>query len=51
MPPAYRVLVGCNYRPNPKAPEVRAEPGDVVDDMPAKAARALGPDVVEPVED
>ena len=46
----YRVLIGCDYRPDPKSPEVRAEPGDIVD-MPAKVAKALGPDVVEPVED
>lgn len=36
---AYRVLVGINYRPTPKADEQRAEPGDLVDDVPAKTAK------------
>ena len=35
----YHVLVGINYRPNPKDPERRAEPGDVVDDVPPKVAK------------
>lgn len=47
----YLILVGCNWRPDPKKPEVRAEPGDIVDNMPTKVAKALGPAVVEPVED
>ncbi len=32
----YRVLIGINYRPDPKAAEKRAEPGDIVDDVPKK---------------
>lgn len=36
----HRVLVGINYRPTPKADEVRAEPGDIVDDVPPKVAKA-----------
>ena len=35
---AFRVLVGCNYRPNPKDAERRAEVGDLVDDVPKKLA-------------
>lgn len=32
----YRALNGLNY-PNPKGGEHRAEPGDVVDNLPAKS--------------
>ncbi|WP_427422661.1 hypothetical protein [Lysinibacillus fusiformis] len=33
----YRALVGLDYPPNNKEPKVRAEPGDIVDDLPPKA--------------
>lgn len=38
----YRVLVGINY-PDPKRKDVelRAEPGDLVDDLPARAVKGL----------
>lgn len=36
---SHRVLVGVNYRPTPKADEVRAEPGDLVDDVPSAIAK------------
>ena len=32
--PRYLVLTGLNYPPNGKGSERRAEPGDVVDDLP-----------------
>lgn len=32
----YRALVGLDYPPNNKEPKRRAEPGDVVDDLPPK---------------
>lgn len=38
---SYRVLVGLNYPPNGKGAERRAEPGDVVDDLPAAAVAWL----------
>lgn len=34
--PKYTVLVGIDY-PDGKGGELRAEPGDVVDDLPAKS--------------
>lgn len=37
----YRAVVGLNYPPNNKPPAVRAEPGDVVDDLPPKAIPGL----------
>lgn len=36
----YRVLVGVNY-PDFKGGEVRREPGDVADDIPAKSVEWL----------
>lgn len=33
----YRALVGLNYPQNGKGPERRAEPGDIIDDLPAKS--------------
>lgn len=33
----YRALVGLDYPPNNKEPKVRAEVGDVIDDLPPKA--------------
>lgn len=33
----YRVMVGMNYPPN----EIRAEAGDIVDDLPPKSIRSL----------
>lgn len=41
-PKRYRVLAGLNY-PDParKGQELRAEPGDVVGDLPAKSVRWL----------
>lgn len=54
----YRVVVGINYRPDPKDPEKRAEPGDIVPDLAPKTAvwmleqGIIEPeDVVEKVED
>ena len=50
----HRVLIGCSY-PGPDGPEVRREPGDVVDDLPASVEAALlemhaiGPDNEIPV--
>lgn len=37
----YRVLTGLNYPPNGKGPERRAEPGDLVDDIPTSSASWL----------
>lgn len=37
----YRALVGLNYPPNGKGTECRAEPGDVVNDLPADAIADL----------
>lgn len=37
----YRVLVGLNYPPHGKGRERRAEPGDVVDDLPKSAIAHL----------
>ena len=43
---AYRVLVGLDYPPGK-----RAEPGDVVDDLPAESVKWLEADgCIEPVE-
>lgn len=36
----YRALVGLNY-PNPEGGEFRAEPGDVLDDLPHKSIQWL----------
>lgn len=45
-PTSYRVLVGCNY--TVKGIEVRREPGDVVDDVPADVVDAwLAENVIE----
>jgi len=33
----YRVLTGLNYPPNGKGPERRAEPGDIVNDLPPES--------------
>lgn len=41
MTKAYRVLVGLNYPPHGKGDEVRAEPGDVVTNLPPKSIAAL----------
>jgi hypothetical protein len=38
---AYRVVNGLNYPPNGKGDEVRAEPGDVVTDLPPKSVAYL----------
>ena len=38
--PKYEILVGTNY-PDGKGGELRAEPGDVVDDLPEKAVKGL----------
>lgn len=47
----YKVNVGVNYRPTPQSAEKRAEPGDVVDDVPAKSAKWLLADgVLAPIE-
>lgn len=44
----HRVLVGINYPPGNK----RAEPGDIVDDLPAYAvSKLVNAGVIEPVED
>jgi hypothetical protein len=44
--PKYRVLVGLNYPPNDK----RAEPGDVVDDLPpGSVGWLLDAGAIEPV--
>jgi len=49
---SHRVLIGLNYRPDPKSPEKRAEPGEIVDDVPAKVVEELvAQGVLEPVED
>jgi hypothetical protein len=34
---SYRVLVGLNYPPNGKGVERRAEPGDLVGDLPPQS--------------
>lgn len=39
----WKVLVGINYRPDGASDEVRAEPGDVVEDLPEKAAKWMEP--------
>lgn len=39
MAASYEVVVGVNYRPHGKGKEVRAEPGDVVDDVAEKTAK------------
>jgi hypothetical protein len=36
---SHRVLVGINYPPHGKGDEVRAEVGDVIDDIPPKVAK------------
>ena len=41
MSDPHRVLVGINYTPSGKKDEVRAEKGDVVDDLTQKDARTL----------
>jgi len=49
---SYEVKVGIDY-PDPKSPgeEKRAEPGDVVDDLPEKSVKALVRDgVIEPAK-
>jgi hypothetical protein len=38
---AYRVLVGLSYRPRMGKAEKRAEPGDVVEDLPVKSVAWL----------
>jgi hypothetical protein len=53
MPEAkqYKVLVGINYVPTGKKEEVRAEPDDIVKDLPAAAAKwMLEQNVVEEVK-
>lgn len=36
----YKVLVGINYRIKLTEPEIRKEPGELVDDLPTKVAKA-----------
>lgn len=38
---SYKVLKGMNYRPNGKGQETRAEPGDVVSNLPKKSIEWL----------
>ena len=46
-----RVVVGIDYRPHGKGDEVRAEPGDLVDDVPAKTVKEwLADGVLEHVD-
>lgn len=46
--PRYRVLKGINYPPNNR----RAEPGDIVDDLPDYGIRGfIHAEAIEPVED
>lgn len=48
----YRVLAGLNYPPNGKGAERRAEPGDLIDDLPTQSVSWLLEDgSIEPVEE
>ena len=46
--PVYRVLVGCNFPPN----DTRAEPGDVLSELPKPVAEELlAAGAIEPVKE
>lgn len=52
MASKYRVLTGMNYRPKGAKNEVRREPGEIIDDIPAKSIKwLLEQGHLEPVKD